>query len=127
MLVNEKENFGLKDVPNVRISVMENDEIVYSLVLDAVQSFDKDFNTIAGYTITIETALINPTDYAALVSKKYDKYIIETENIWQNINEIEDTVIEDPAALCTNFEIHYVTNYNGEAAIFQLEFWGKVS
>ena len=119
-------NYETKDVPNVKISLMENNNIVYTVLLDTLSSYEKTFSTTRGHIIKLTSVLINPQDLAVLLSKKYDKYIIEAIRTWKNSKTFEDELIEDPAVPCTGFQVTYLSTFSkDEATEFNMTFWEK--
>ena len=116
--------YGSKEVPNFKISLMDNDKIVYSFENDTVKYFYHNFNTNKE-KIKITFALMNPTDFAVLLSKRYDKYILESTMIWRNSQTYEDEEIESPARVFTNFELIYTANLKGDPIDWAMEFWNE--
>lgn len=116
--------YGSKEVPNFKISLMDNDKIVYSFENDTVKYFYHNFNTNKE-NIRITFALMNPTDFAVLLSKKYDKYILESTMIWRNSQTGEDEKIESPTRVFTNFEFIYTANSRGDPIDWAMEFWNE--
>ena len=116
--------YGSKEVPNLKISLMDNDKIIYSFENDTVKYFYHNFNTNKE-SIKITFALMNPTDFAVLLSKRYDKYILESTMIWRNSQTYEDEEIESPARIFTNFEFVYTVNFEGDPIDWAMEFWNE--
>ena len=116
--------YGSKEVPNIKISLMDNNKIIYSFENDTVKYFYHNFNTNEE-SIKITFTLMNPTDFAVLLSKKYDKYILESTMIWRNSQTYEDEEIESPTRVFTNFKISYEVSYKGDPIEWTMEFWNE--
>lgn len=115
--------YGCKDVPIVKISLMKNDEIVYSFTLEYLNYYFERFNTTNGDFIIMTSALFNPKDYAVLISQSYDKYIVESHTKWLNSETIEDEDIEHPVKVFKYFEIQNELNgENGDPTEWTLTF-----
>ena len=116
-----REEFGCKEVPTLRISLMDNNEIKYVIIIDSLSYYHYYFNNGESY-LKIDVNLINDTDYAVLVSKKYDKYLVETRNYWRNATTGKDTIIENPAQIYHNISITYEINSNGDPTKWEFVF-----
>lgn len=116
--------YGSKEVPYLKISLVDNDKIVYSFENDTVKYFYHNFNTNKE-SIRITFGLMNPTDLAVLLSKDYDKYILESTMIWRNSQTFEDEKIESPTRVFTNFGISYEVSYKGDPIDWIVEFWNE--
>lgn len=114
--------YGCKDVPNIKISLMDDNEIKYTFEHNAVTHFFYQFGTDKE-KMEILLQLMNPIDYAVLISKKYEKYIVESSTYWRNSQTYEDEIIESPARIFNNFKIYYTVNYSGAPIEWHLEFW----
>lgn len=120
MIKNPWENetlvgYSCKETPYIRINIIENDKEIYSIVLDSISSYLNYF----GYDyeqdyITFNTTLINPQDYSVLVSKHYNKYILDIQQIWRNANTGEDELIELPSKVFSNMELDYFNNCSSD-------------
>ena len=116
--------YGSKEVPNFKISLMDNDKIIYSFENDTAKYFYHNFNTNKE-SVRITFALMNPTDFAVLLSKKYDKYILEPTMTWRSSKTFEDEQIEAPARVFTNFEFFYEVGCEGDPIDWTMEFWNE--
>ena len=114
--------YGCKDVPNIKISLMDDNEIKYTFKHNAVNSFFYQFGTDKE-KMEILLQLMNPIDYAVLISKKYEKYIVESSTYWRNSQTGEDEIIESPARVFNNFKIYYTVDCYGDPIKWYLKFW----
>lgn len=115
------EEFGCNELPTLRISLMDNNEIKYVIIIDSLSYYHYYFNNGESY-LKIDANLINDVDYAVLVSKKYDKYLVETRNYWRNATTGKDTVIENPAQIYHNISITYEINSNSDPTKWEFVF-----
>ena len=106
----KRTQFGCKEVPDLKISLVENDKIVYEIVLDSLTYYYYSFNKEKYLRFNIAT--INDKDYAILVSKKYDKYFVETRNYWRNAETGKDEIIKTPAQVYSKIDITYQLDVN---------------
>lgn len=113
--------YGCKEIPYLRISLMENDEIVYSFALDTISYYETCFGKQENY-IKFDTYVINPKDYSILVSKQYQKYIIEIKQIMRSAETSENELIELPSKVFSNLELSYSVNATGDPASWRFEF-----
>ena len=116
--------YECKDVPNIKISLMENDKIVFSFENDGVVKYDYQYGTNKDI-LYITFSVMNPYIYHALISKFYDKYIIEGKNLWRNRETGKDEQIENPARVFTNFSIQNCLN-SEDLTRWHLTFWNEV-
>ena len=116
------EGYATRDVPNITIRLMENDEPVYEIILDKISDYYEHFGT-PETRIEIYTQILNPQDRDALVNKIYDKYVIESEELWYNTETSERETIEHPAMVFHNFTIENDLHNNGEPTTWLLTFW----
>ena len=116
--------YGCNDVPNIKISLMENDKIVFSFENDSVIKYDYQYGTDKDI-LYITLCAMNPYIYHILISKIYDKYIIEGKNLWRSQKTEEDEQFENPARVFTNFSIQNCLN-NEDPTQWNLTFWNEV-
>ena len=116
-----RERYGCKEIPNIRLSLMKKDEIVYTMVLDALEDYDNEFGS-RYRCIQFSTCLMNDKDYTALVSKIYDKYIIEIQQYWRSAEDGKDYLIELPAQVFHNFNVKYKNVADGDPASWEFTF-----
>lgn len=116
--------YGCKEVPNIKISLMEDDKIVFSFENDGVIKYDYQYGTNKDI-LYITLCVMNPMTYHILISKTYDKYIIEGKNIWRSQKTGKDEQIESPARVFTNFSIQNCLNIE-DPTQWHLTFWNEV-
>lgn len=115
-------SYGCIEFPVIRINLMEDDKIIYSFTLDTISYYRNYFgNSYEDDSIYFYTTLINPTDYAILTSKHYDKYILDIKQIWHNSETGEDAIIESPSRVFYNMRVEYV-NCETEPGIWRFCF-----
>jgi len=102
----EREQFGAKEVPDIKLSLVENDKIIYEMIFTNVTIYRFEFSNGKPH-VSFSLSTINPQDYQILISKKYDKYFIETTNYWRSCKDIQDHLIELPCQVYTQM---YLSN-----------------
>lgn len=116
-----RENYGCKEIPNIRLSLMDKDEIVYTMVLNGLNDYDNEFGS-KYKCIQFSASLMNDKDYVALISKIYDKYIVEVQQYWRSAEDGKDYLIELPAQVFHDFSIEYKNAENGDPASWEFIF-----
>lgn len=115
-----RKQFGCKEVPTLKISLIENDKIVYEIILDSLTYYYYSFGKEK--YLRFEVATINDEDYAVLVSKNYDRCIVETRNYWRSAKTGEDEIIETPAQVYDEFNLVYRLRNDGEPTRWEFTF-----
>jgi len=96
----KREQFRAKEVPDIKLSLVENDKIIYEMIFTNVTIYRFEFfNGKPHVSFSLNT--INSQDYQALISKKYDKYFVETANYWRSCEDLQDHLIELPCQVYT--------------------------
>lgn len=116
--------YGCKEVPDIKISLMENNKIVFSFENNGVIKYDYQYGTNKDM-LYITLCVMNPMTYYILISKTYDKYIIEGKNTWRSQKTGKDEWIENPARIFTNFSIQNCLNIE-DPTQWHLTFWNEV-
>lgn len=116
-----RECYGCKEIPKIRLSLMEKDEIVYTMVLDALEDYDNEFGS-EYRCIQFSACLMNAKDYAALVSKIYDKYIVEVQQYWRSAEDGKDYLVELPAQVFHDFSVRYKNAEGGDPTCWEFTF-----
>lgn len=98
--------YGNKELPYIRISIMNNDTLIYRFVLeDIIYYYNNHGSSYLEDCVKIHIPVINPKDYSILVSKHYNKYILDIQQVWRNGETGEDELIELPSKIFTNMSI----------------------
>lgn len=113
--------YGCNEPPYLRISVMDENKIIYSFALNSIKDYETCFGKQQDY-ITFNTPVINPKDYSVLVSKKYQKYLIEINQMMRNGETLKDELIEFPSKIFSNLELSYSANAMGEPVSWNFYF-----
>lgn len=122
MFENEvREQYGCKEAPDIRLSLMDGNEVIYKMTLNTLVSHKMEFGS-RYKRIQFSTALMNNKDYAVLISKVYEKYVVETQQYWRSAEDGKDHVVELPAQVFHDFEIEYETECEGEPARWKFTF-----
>lgn len=100
--------YGNKEVPDVRVKIMEGDTVIYSFATDCLDYYYSRHgsSTIEDF-VEFHVPVINPKDYIALVSKHYNKYVLEVQQIWRNSETGKDELIELPSRVFNCMDITY--------------------
>lgn len=119
--------YGCKETPYIRISIMNDNELIYRFALDSLDYYrychGKDY--LEDY-VEFYTPVINPKDYSMLVSEHHYKFILEIQQRWRNSETGEDELIELPSVIFDSMNIDYCNNYfNDEAATWRLRFYNR--
>ena len=114
---------GCKETPSIKISLMDGNEVQFVLKNDYVKNFEYNYGTDANY-LYLELTVMDPMDYTILISKPYEKYIVESQANWRRMDNGEDELIEAPARLFHHFSI-YNKLCNEKPTIWELEFWNE--
>lgn len=109
----EKEQFGAKDVPEIKLSLVENDKIVYEIIFTNLSIYKFEFYRGKPH-VSFSSTTMNPEDFQVLVSKKYDKYFVETANYWKSTKDCQDYPVELPCQVYTEISIFQVFTAEGE-------------
>lgn len=116
-----EKKYTCKDVPEIKISLMENNEIVFSFENEYVIDYNYHYGTDEDM-LCITLCALNPAVYHTLISKIYDKYIIEETTFWRNQENGKSEVFESPSKIFTNFSIQ--NNLDGvNFTQWELKFW----
>ena len=84
-----------KEVPYIRISIMNNDTLIYRFALEDLNYYYNNHGcSHSEDCIEIHTPVINPKDYSVLVSQHYDKYVLDIQQIWRSAETGKDELIE---------------------------------
>ncbi len=117
-----KTPYECNDLPFIKISLMDHDEIVYEIesnnLIDYYESFSTDERRIELYFKSF-----NPEDYAVLTSKVYNKYLIESNNFWFNTETKEEEQIQHPTKVFDHFLIEQDLHSNKVSTAWHLSFW----
>ena len=98
--------YGNKELPYIRISIMNNDTLIYRFALeDLIYYYNNHDSSYLEDCVEIHTRVINPKDYSILVSKHYNKYILDIQQVWRNGETGEDELIKLPSKIFTDMSI----------------------
>lgn len=119
--------YGNKEIPYVRISIMDKDTIIYSFVLEDLNYYyNKHGSSYLEDCIELHTSVMNPKDYAALASKHYNKYVIDIQQIWRNGKTNEDELIELPSKVFNKMRIDYGNkDLSGDPTTWKIKFYNN--
>lgn len=112
---------GCKDVPIIEISLVDNNKIVYTFENDTVISQNYFMNNKTEINQII-FGLFDPEAYGVLISKIYDKYIVEMKFLWQDSQTYEYKEVAAPARVYKYMEISYNVNIDKQPIEWRLEF-----
>ena len=122
-LNESKIDYGCKEVPDIKITLRDDNEEGYSIILDTIKDYIFKFHTNKEKReIIFDSTLINPIDYQVLVSKPYHKYIIETVCYWRSSETGKDELIQNPAMVFDNMELSYELGSDDDPAVWHFEF-----
>jgi len=92
-------------------------DIEFDALILYIFNFDSDEKNNSVY---FENALMNPTDFAAMVSKQYDRYLLATRNWWRNAQTGKDEIIETPAQCFKHMRVEYNTTASGKPTKWEI-------
>ena len=120
--------YGNMETPYVRISIMDdNDTVVYRFALEDLNYYYNNHGeSYLGDCIEIHAPVINPKDYAALVSKHYNKYMLDIQQVWRSSETGEDKLIKLPSKIFTDMTIDYSNDISDtNPAVWRIKFYNN--
>lgn len=106
-----KNEYGAKEVPNLKISLIDGNELKYTFFIDSLKEYHHIYDTQTRKNeCHVIAGLIGKQDLEVLLSRKYEKYVVEAEHIFRSAETGEDEVVYLPAQLYNNLNIDYEMN-----------------
>ena len=106
-----KDQCVIKDVPNLKISLIDGNELKYTFFIDSLKYYHHIYDTqIRKNECHLTAALISKQDLEVLLSRKYEKYVIEAEHVFRNAETGKNEIVYLPAQLYNNLNIEYELN-----------------
>lgn len=125
--VNDFENeYAMREVPNLKVTLIDGNEVKYTFFIDSLKNYHHIYDTqIKKNECHIITALIGKQDLEVLLSKKYEKYIIEAEHIFRSAETGKDEIIYLPAQVYNNLNIDYEIDVEGDPTNWEFIFYNE--
>jgi hypothetical protein len=120
--------YGNIELPYIRISIMDDDTVIYRFALEDLNYYYNNHGrSYLEDCIEIHTPVINPKDYSILVSKHYNKYVLDIQQMWRNSETGNDELIELPSKVFTDMTIDYYneTLPGDRAAVWRIKFYNN--
>lgn len=120
--------YGQKEVPNVRLICESGwpecpeDYQKYVIYFDCLKGYYEEFNSETRWKVVLQSALFNPKDYSKL-TKHYQRYTIETEEIWRNEKTGKDEGYYSPIKRFKHLCIKHRSSAEGDPESFYIILW----
>lgn len=123
---NFKNEYGVKEVPNLKISLIDGDKNIYTFFIDSVIYYHHIYDTqVRKNECHVTASLIVAQDLEVLLSRKYEKYVIETEHTFRKAETGQDEIVYLPAQLYNNLNIDYEMTAEGEPTKWEFIFYNE--
>lgn len=112
-------NYCCKEVPDVTLILYAEGVAVAKIVLDNLISYDEDFDSNFGATVSMSTRAFNPTDYTTLVTTHNCAYLIERKTVWRNFEGKDETHIL-PSLTFSKMSLGHNLNAEGDPTTWSI-------
>lgn len=131
-LILSHENFGKKEIPNVKILIYERLPLYNEtnnpskeVFLDCLTGYFEEFDSSTGWKVVLESALMSPKDYEILTNSLHMHYTTQAEEIWRSQKTGKDIGFEAPVHKFNHMSIKHKVKAEGDPAHWYITFWNE--